>query len=245
MAWRRVPLAGFAWASGRGTIPGVPKHMANEAATPETSGGLWQANQVFGMAAVCLIVGLAIGYLFRGSQSPASSTAVSTQPADKVAGAPSGMGGAMPTLEQMKHMAEKKAEPLLARLKANPNDAALLIQVGDIYKQTHQFKDAADYYSQSLKIDPKNAGVRSDLASALYYSGDVDGALAQVQEALKYDAKNAAALFNLGMIRWQGKKDGKGAVAAWEELLKTNPKLGADRKAAVEKLIAQAKQESR
>ena len=87
--------------------------------------------------------------------------------------------------------------------------------------------------------------MRSDLASVLYYTGDVDGALAQLQEALKYDAKNGAALFNLGMIRWQGKKDRNGAVAAWEELLKTNPQLTADRKATVEKLIAQAKQSSK
>ncbi len=217
--------------------------MENQAAAPETSGASWEANQVFGMAAVCLVVGLAVGYLFRGSQSPAPSTAVSTRPADLGAGAPSDRGGGMPTLEQMKHMAEKKAEPLLAKLQANPSDAALLIQIGDTYQQTHQFKDAADFYERSLKIDPRNAGVRSDLASVLYYSGDVDGALAQLQEALKYDAKNGAVLFNLGMIRWQGKKDGKGAVAAWEELLKTNPQLGADRKAAVEKLIAQTKQQ--
>jgi cytochrome c-type biogenesis protein CcmH/NrfG len=219
--------------------------MTNEAAAPGASGAAWQAKQVYVMAAVCLGVGLAIGYFFRGSQPPAASTAVAAQPANKSAAAPSGMSGSTPSLEQMKHMAEKKAEPLLAKLKTNPNDAALWIQVGDIYRQTHQFRDAADYYRRSLQIDPKNAGVRSDLASALYYSGDVDGALGQLQEALRYDAKNAAALFNLGMIRWQGKKDGKGAVAAWQELLKTNPQLDAGRKTVVEKLIADAKQQSR
>lgn len=148
----------------------------------------------------------------------------------------------MPTLDQMKHMAEKKAEPVLAKLKADPNNAALLVQAADIYKQTHQFKEAVGYYRKSLEIDPKNAGVRSDLASVLYYSGDVDGALTEVQEALKHDPKNGAALFNLGMIRWQGKKDGPGAISAWDELLKTNPSLSADRKAAVQKLIAQAKE---
>jgi cytochrome c-type biogenesis protein CcmH/NrfG len=196
----------------------------------------WRVKHVYTMAIVCLVVGLAIGYLFRGSESP-DRPVQRTKPA--IVG---GVGEHMPNLEQMKHMADKQAEPLLERLKQDPNNAALLVQVGDAYKQTHQFKDAANFYERSLKIDPKNAGVRSDMASVLYYTGDVDGALAQLQEALKYDARNGAALFNLGMIRWQGKNDGNGAVAAWEELLKTNPQLTPDRKAAVEKLIAQAKQ---
>jgi cytochrome c-type biogenesis protein CcmH/NrfG len=216
--------------------------MTTEAAAPSATN--WRASQVYVMAAVCLVVGLAIGYFFRGSRSPVPTAPVLLRSAKSDAGSPSGMAEGMPSLEQMKHMAEKKAEPLLAKLKENPNDAALLVQVADVYKQTHQFKDAADYYGRSLKIDPKNAGVRSDLASVIYYGGDADGAIAQLQEALKYDAKNAAALFNLGMIRWQGKKDSKGAVAAWEELLRTNPQLDANRKAAVEKMIARVKQES-
>ena len=217
--------------------------MANDAASPIASGANWQLNQVFTMAGICLLVGLTIGYLFRGSQ-PAVPAAPSAHQVE-TGGAPSGMAGGMPTLDQMKHMADKKVEPLLAKLQTNPNDAALLIQIGDVYKQTHQFKDAVDFYQRSLKVDPKNAGVRSDLASVLYYGGDVDGALSQLQEAQKYDATNGAVLFNLGMIRWQGKKDGAGAVAAWQELLKTNPKLPPERKAAVEKLIAEAKQERR
>ena len=40
------------------------------------------------------------------------------------------------------------------------------------------------------------------------------------------------------MNRLQGKSDGKGAVAAWQRLLKSNPQLSADRKAQVQKLMA-------
>ena len=40
------------------------------------------------------------------------------------------------------------------------------------------------------------------------------------------------------MIRLQGKWDGKGAVAAWQQLLKSNPQLSDDRKAEVQKLMA-------
>ena len=107
------------------------------------------------MAAVCLLVGLAVGYFFRGSQ-PAAAPGHQIEAGNST----SPTAGDMPTLEQMKHMADKKVGPLLARLQTNPSDAALLIQIGDTYKQTHQFPEAADYYQRSLRIDPKNAGVR-------------------------------------------------------------------------------------
>ena len=197
----------------------------------------WQAKQVYAMAVICLVVGLAIGYLFRGSQSPATPAppVASAQPA--VPGGAMG-GGRMPSLEDMKLMADKKAAPLVEKLKSDPNNTALMIQVGTIYKATHQFKEAGEYYNQALKVDPKNVVARSEYASTLYYNGDVDGAIAQLNQALRDDPKDANSLFNLGMIKLQGKQDSEGALAAWQQLLKANPKLSADRKATVQKLMA-------
>jgi cytochrome c-type biogenesis protein CcmH/NrfG len=210
--------------------------MANETAEG-TKAVNWQAKQVYGMAVICLVVGLAIGYLFRGSQSPAPAPpAAKAQPA-----APAGMSGHMPSLEEMKQMADKKAAPLLEKLKKDPNNSDLLIQVGNLYKATHQFKDAAGYYDKALQVDPKNVAIRTEMASCLYYQGDADGAISQLQQSLHYDPKDANSLFNLGMIKWQGKKDSKGALAAWQELLKSNPQLSAERKATVQKLMADAK----
>jgi cytochrome c-type biogenesis protein CcmH/NrfG len=151
-------------------------------------------------------------------------------------------GGAakqMPSLQQMKHMADKQAEPLLAKLKADPNNPALLNEVGKLYRATHQFKDAASYYQKSLEIEPKNVGARTDLASCLYYEGDVDGALAQLEKSLTYDPKHAGTLFNIGIIKWQAKHDSDGAVQSWETLLKLNPNF--EQKDAVKRLIAEAK----
>src|SRR5271166_238063 len=210
--------------------------MPDEAGERATSGSVWRAGQVYGMAAVCLLVGLALGYLFRGSQSPVRPVpeVSSAQPAAMSRG----MGGHMPSLEDMKKMADTKAAPLLAKLKSDPNNVDLLTQVGNIYKATHQFKDAATYYDKIVQVDPKNVAMRTELASCLYYNGDVDGALGQLQQSLHYDPRDANSLFNLGVIKWQGKQDAKGALTAWQELLKTNPQLSADRKAAVEKLMA-------
>ena len=210
--------------------------MPNEAVEQATGGSVWQAKQVYAMAVISLVVGLAIGYLFRGSQSPAApAQAVATaQPAAPTGG----MGGHMPSLEEMKQMADKKAAPLLEKLKGDPNNSDLLIQAGNIYLNTHQFKEAAGYFDRALQVDPKNVAIRTEMASCLYYNGDVDGAISQLQKALQYNPKDANSLFNLGMIKWQGKQDSKGALGAWQQLLKSNPQLSADRKATVQKLMA-------
>jgi|SRR5579863_6735337 len=205
----------------------------------QSTGSAWQAKQVYTMAAICLVVGLAIGYLFHGSQSPAPP------PVANASSAPADMGGQMPSLDQMKKMADMKAAPLLEKLKNDPNNHELLIQLGRIYQSTHQFKEAADYYGKELQTDEKNVPVRTEFASSLYYSGDPDGAIAQLQKALQYEPKDANSLFNLGMIKWQGKQDAKGAVAAWQELLKSNPQLSADRKATVQKMMADVQMKSK
>jgi cytochrome c-type biogenesis protein CcmH/NrfG len=217
--------------------------MAIEPTTQPSAESVWQAKQVYAMAVICLVVGLAIGYLFRGSQSPAAPAqpAANTQPSAPAGG----MGGHRPGLEEMKQMADKKAAPLLEKLKGDPNNSDLLIQVGNIYKATHQFKEAAAYYDKALQVDPKNVGIRTEMASCLYYNGDVDGAIGQLQQALHYDPKDANSLFNLGMMKWQGKQDSKGAVAAWQQLLKSNPQLSAKRKATVQKLMADAQMQGK
>ena len=147
----------------------------------------------------------------------------------------------MPSLDDMKHMADKKAEPLLAQLKKDPNNSQLLNQIGTLYKATHQFKEAAGYFQKAIEVDPKNVAARTDLASCLFYEGDADGAIQQLQQSLTYDPKDVNSLFNLGMIRLQAKNDPSGAVTAWQQLLKLNPTLTEDKKAAVQKLIAQAR----
>jgi len=204
---------------------------------PETISG-WTGRQVYISAAICLALGVTLGYLFRGSEatSPAASVATVAKTDNS---APQ-----MPSLQQMKEMALNQAGPLLGKLKTDPNNAALLAQVGGIYETTHQFKEAADYYKQSLAINPRNVVLRNELATCLYYTGDVDGGVQQLDQVLKDDPKNANALFNLGMIRWQGKNDANGAVSAWKELLKLNPELEEQKKAEVKKLISDATQHS-
>jgi cytochrome c-type biogenesis protein CcmH/NrfG len=210
--------------------------MADGVATAPPPAPVLQATHVYTMAVICLAAGLGIGYLMRSSQFdvPAPQPISAASP-----------HGAMPaghphSLEELKQLSDRQAEPLLEKLKTNPGDPALLTQIAALYHTTHRFKEAAGYYKQAVNLEPKNVGFRTKLAASLYRSGDIDGAITELNKALTFDPKDANTLFNLGMIKLQGKADSRGAVAAWRQLLKTNPDLSPDRKAAVMKAMADA-----
>jgi cytochrome c-type biogenesis protein CcmH/NrfG len=227
------------------------EHEANRADSKPS----WLPWPLLLMCAVCLGVGFLAGYLLRGSASgPVQQLSVATKGADSSTSAmaapatppPAGtsqsaqqMPHKMPTLDDMKRMADKKAAPLLEKLKSDPKNSQLQNQIGLIYENAHQFKGAAGYFQKSLQYDPKNIGVRADYASCLYYTGDVDGALAQLDQSLAYDPKHAGTLMNIGIIRWKGKHDADGAVAAWEKLLQYHPDF--PQKDLLQHMITQAK----
>jgi cytochrome c-type biogenesis protein CcmH/NrfG len=220
--------------------------MSEGTETPKTPA--WKPAQTYMLAVICLVIGLAIGYLLRGSASPtqtaaATSAAPDTAAMQTVQNPHSGMPPQqqMPSLDDMKRMADKQAAPLLAKLKTDPNNADLLNQVGVMYRATHQFKTAIDYYQKSLAINPKNVGARTDMASCMYYMGDVDGALAQLNKSLTYDPGHMGTLINIGIIKWKGKDDVNGAIATWQQALKLNP--APKDKEVLEHMISQAKQQ--
>jgi cytochrome c-type biogenesis protein CcmH/NrfG len=203
----------------------------------------WPAKQVYLLSGVFLLLGLAIGYFFLGAKQPASTTA-NVQPSANMPGQV-GLPRAHPRLtpEQLKQMAAVQTSALIEKLKADPSNVPLLMQVATIYSASHQCPQASEYYDRVLKIDPRNLPARTELASCLYSTGDVDGALAQLNQSLKYNPTDANSLFNSGVIKWKGKNDPAGAIAAWQELLKTNPNL--DRRSIVEHMIAEVQAASK
>jgi cytochrome c-type biogenesis protein CcmH/NrfG len=201
----------------------------------------WTSIQAYVLAGICLLVGIAAGWFIRGSQSPVIAA---TQTAGALAPATGNSNGdaQAPTPAQMQQMADTQAAPLIEKLKADPNNAKLLENIGDIYYDTHSFPAAIDYYQRSLKIEPANTGARTDMATAYWYSGNADAAIEEFQKSLSYEPNKASTLFNLGIVQWQGKMDIDKAVATWRKLLDTNPNYEAKDK--VEELIAQAQKHS-
>jgi len=202
------------------------------ASTP--TAGQWTSAQAYMLSVICLLIGVAVGYLVRGS-APSQTATAQPQPAVR-AGAPT----QQPTPEQLRQMAETQAQPLLAQLKSDPNNAALLYQIGNLYYDAQQYPDAVKYYQDALRINPKETNVRTDLGTAYHLMGQPDQAIKEYDEVLKVDSKHANALFNEGMVKWQDKMDMNGAIADWKRLLETNPDF--PQRDRVQQMIAQVQQ---
>jgi len=195
----------------------------------------WTSAQAYLLAAFCLLLGVALGYLFRGSESPAVSATA----------APAAQQGSESQSQQQaaaqaQAAVEQAAAPLLVALNQNPSDFDTLVKLGNVYYDGQQFANAISYYERALALHPENVDVRTDMGTAYWYTGNADKALAELQTSLKYQPGHPQTLFNLGWVRWQGKADPKGAVEAWQQLLKANPDY--PQKEQVEKYIAKAKE---
>jgi len=176
---------------------------------------------------------VALGYLFRGSASPGTNTVA--QASTQVPGAQK----QAPSADIQATLAQA-AVPLLDAINKNPNDYESLVQLGNVYYDAQQYPNAIQYYEKALGIHPENPDVRTDMGTAYWYSGNADKAVAAMEVSLKYRPGHPQTLFNLGWIKWQGKADPKGAVEAWEKLLKSNPDY--PQKQQVEQYMAKAKE---
>jgi tetratricopeptide (TPR) repeat protein len=199
----------------------------------------WTGTQAYLLAVFCLVLGVALGYLFRGSASPVAVTAEASAPAGSSV-AQGGPTQAQVNPEQQKAMLDQAVAPLLATINANPDDFDTIVKVANLYYDGQQYAEAVKYYQLAVKSQPTNADLLTDLGTSLWYTGDADGAIAEFQKALKYRPAHPGTLFNLGVVRWQGKMDPKGAVQAWEELLQKNPDY--PQKQQIQEYIERAKQ---
>jgi cytochrome c-type biogenesis protein CcmH/NrfG len=193
----------------------------------------WSNAQAYSMAAICLILGVVVGYLVH-----APAVASSNTPATAIASPPSAPAS-MPTAQDLKRMADKQVAPLIAELQKHPKDADLLTRIGTAYLAAQQYQSAQQYLQQaaSMKASPE---ILNELSFVEYSLGNVDQAIETLNRALKQDARNSKLLYNLGMYEWHGKSDPKAAIAAWQAFLKASP--GDPKRAQVEQMIAQAKQ---
>jgi cytochrome c-type biogenesis protein CcmH/NrfG len=212
---------------------------SNSSSFSSSSNDQWTSVHAYTLAVICLLLGIASGWLIHGSQSPA---AVAAQTATASVSGVENSSSQPPTPAQMQKMADTQVGPLLEKLKADANNPELLTSIGNIYYDAQQYPTAIEYYQRVLKAEPANTGVRTDMATALWYTSNADAAIAEFQKALSYEPNNANTLFNLGIVEWQGKMDIDKAIATWQKLLDTNPNY--EGKDKVLELMAQAKKHS-
>ena len=178
-----------------------------------------------------LALGVTLGYVFRGTPSRTASA--------------SSFGANGPSApSQSRTRTDVAIQPLLERLRQDPNNPQLLVNIGNQYYDNHDWSKAVEYYRQSLQVEPENVDVRTDMGTAIWYGGDPQGAIREYGAVLKIRPDYPQTLFNMGIVEWQGVHDDRAALKSWQTLLQRHPEYPDRQKAEhlMEKVQSEMKQ---
>jgi tetratricopeptide (TPR) repeat protein len=118
---------------------------------------------------------------------------------------------------------ESRARQLAASADQRPDDAAVRVELANMYFDAERFAEAIRYYEEALRIDPGNVNASTDLGVSYYYTNQADRALTQFARSLEVDPKHTKTLLNMGIVRAFGKQDLEGAAEAWERVIALAP----------------------
>ena len=169
---------------------------------------------VFGIAGTLfgLIIGWVLGSQQSGRSGPVAAPVAQAAPASQPAAAP-------PPVP----VDPARVKALEAAAAKNTRDPQPLVQLGNIYFDAEQFKDAVVWYERAIAVNPNDANVSTDLGVAYYYLNQADRALTQFDHSLKVDPAHIKTLLNVGIVRAFGKQDLPGAAKAWQQVVDLSP----------------------
>ena len=158
--------------------------------------------------------GLLAGWIIGAQQVPQAPPAPAAPVAQQAAPA---QQSAPPPLDQARVTA------LQQQISAEPRNAALRVELANLFFDSERFAEAQPWYESALELDPKNISASTDLAIAYFYQGQADRALAQLDRSLAIDPNHVKSLLNQGIVRARGKQDMAGAVESWERVVSVAP----------------------
>lgn len=159
--------------------------------------------------------GLLVGWIL-GTQQTAGPAAAAAPAAQQSAQLPAGQA-APPALDV------QRAAALERQANDEPANAAVRVDLGNLYFDAERYDLAISWYEAALKLNPKDVNASTDLAVAYYSSNQIDRALAQFDVSLKIDPSHTKTLLNQGIVRAFGKQDLEGATQSWERLVSIAP----------------------
>ena len=165
---------------------------------------------------VGFIGGVTVGILWmtKGSEK----TAMVQKPQMAPPGAPAPAPPARDSIE-----AASQVQTLKEILKKDPKNLPAWVELGNLYFDTDQPKEAIDAYSRYLGVKPDNPDVRTDMGIMYRKLGQFDRALEEFRKAARSDPKHVNSRYNIGLVLLHDKQDIQGAIKAWEEYLKVDP----------------------
>jgi tetratricopeptide (TPR) repeat protein len=117
-----------------------------------------------------------------------------------------------------------KIQTLKEIVQKDPKNLPAWVELGNLYFDSNQPKEAIEAYSQYLAVKPDNADVRTDIGTMYRKLGNFDRAIEEYKKAAQSNPKHINSRYNLGLLLLHDKQDIKGAIKVWEEYLKVDPK---------------------
>jgi tetratricopeptide (TPR) repeat protein len=156
--------------------------------------------------------------ILRGTKG-AEKTAMVQKPQMALPGAPA--PAAPPPRDSIE--AASQIQTLKAILKKDPNNLPAWVELGNLYFDADQPKEAIEAYGRYLAVKPDNPDVRTDMGIMYRKLGQFDRALEEFRKAARSDPKHVNSRYNIGLVLLHDKQDIQGAIKAWEEYLKVDP----------------------
>ena len=125
-------------------------------------------------------------------------------------------------LEQTGAPIEEVMEAYKKAVELDPQSAGALVNLGTIYFNAHDWKEAERFYREALQADPEYALAHFDLANLYDECGERDKALTHYESALRIAPNYADAHYNLALL-YQGAQQPIKAVHHWNTYLKLDP----------------------
>jgi cytochrome c-type biogenesis protein CcmH/NrfG len=193
-----------------------------------------QKNTMLLVAFITLVIGFLGGIVLSAYKSSTAVTAPANMPQQQAAPQPQQQQG--PSAEQ--------ASRILTLEKAvsqNPENLAAWTQLGNVYFDTGQFKNAIKAYGKSLSLQPNNADVLTDLGVMYRRNGQPEKAVEAFDKAIQVNPRHEVSRFNKGIVLMHDLRDSKGALEAWSELVKMNPMAKAPNGLPIRDMIGKLK----
>ena len=96
--------------------------------------------------------------------------------------------------------AVQKINELEAKVKANPNDHQLLLELAHLRMDSGFYEQAIQNYRTYLEFHPDDADVRIDMGVCYFNLRDFNTAMAEMEKALEYNPKHQIGHLNLGVV---------------------------------------------
>jgi tetratricopeptide (TPR) repeat protein len=170
--------------------------------------------------------GVLVGWML-GSQQ--GGRFVSSAPIATAAPAPGQMTGAPTGAPQQAQtpapppVNEQKVADLTKIANADPKNATVRTELGNLYFDSERFDLAIPWYEAAFKLTPKDPNLSTDLGVAYLYTDKGQLALAQFEKSIAADPRHLKTWLNIGIAKAMVLNDPKGGEAAWQKVIELAP----------------------